>query len=53
MSNYMTTAKHPITGKVESVTMLDDYFGRHRYGVLFVSGEVYRESEIEFTDEEE
>lgn len=35
MSNYYGTAINPATGKPEDCEFLDDYFGRHKYGVRF------------------
>jgi hypothetical protein len=35
MSTYAKFTKHPITGRFEPATWLDDYYGRHRYGVVF------------------
>lgn len=41
MSSYMAVTKHPLTGKWEEAQWLDDYFGRHHYGVKFSDGTVY------------
>jgi hypothetical protein len=38
MSSYIKTTKHPITGKWRKAFWIDDYFGSHRYGVLFIKG---------------
>jgi len=35
MSTYMKETKNPITGKWEHAVWIDDYFGRHNYGVSF------------------
>jgi hypothetical protein len=35
MSSFNAPTKHPVTGKVEKATWIDDHFGRHRYGVSF------------------
>ena len=49
MSNYNTTAINPRTKLCETSTMLDDYFGKHKYGVRFGGEEeVYPEAMIEF-----
>lgn len=45
MSSYKAQARK-IDGEYkenewEEVEMLDDYFGRHRYGVVFPDGEIY------------
>ena len=37
MSNYSALTRHPVTGTAEVADWIDDYFGRHRYGVLFKS----------------
>jgi hypothetical protein len=37
--------KNPVTGEYEEAFWIDDYFGRHRYGVRFPSGVVYRETD--------
>ncbi len=37
MSNYIRKTKNPITGQFERAEWLDDYFGKHRYGVRFAS----------------
>ena len=41
MSSYIAKTKHPITGKWKNVFWIDDYFGRHHYGVIFVNGKLY------------
>lgn len=46
MSNYQTKAKHPETGVEHDVTMLDDYFGQHIYGVRFPDGSIFREDVV-------
>jgi hypothetical protein len=40
MSNYLQTTKNPLTGKWEVARWIDDYFGRHQYGVEFEGGTV-------------
>ena len=47
MSNYTQPTKHPETGEIEMADWLDDFFGPHRYGVLFPDGRVWREQDIE------
>lgn len=37
MSNYFQLTKHPVTGEIERAEWIDDYFGRHKYGVRFPS----------------
>lgn len=44
MSNYRALAIHPITGKAEQADFLDDYFGRHRYGIRFADGLAFPDS---------
>lgn len=46
MSNFQKLTRHPITGNVETANWLDDYFGKHVYGVRFEDGRVFNESEI-------
>lgn len=46
MSSYIQKAYNPKTNKVEDATYIDDYFGKHRYGVKFSDGDVYREEEV-------
>lgn len=41
MSSFAAPTRHPNTGKVETAMWLDDYFGRHRYGVRFSDGQVF------------
>lgn len=54
MSNYMSKAYHPDTGKLSECYMIDDYFGRHKHGVQFMpNGRVWRESEVKFPDVED
>lgn len=42
MSSYLSTTKHPTTGRWEIARWLDDYFGRHQYGVEFEDGTIVR-----------
>lgn len=49
MSNYSRETKHPITGEWQVADWLDDYFGKHQYGVRFHDGEVFKEEEIKET----
>jgi hypothetical protein len=55
MSNYIRRTKNPKTGKFEDAEWLDDYYGKHQYGVRFPDGQVYREDpgviQWEFGDE--
>lgn len=47
MTKFSLYTKHPVTGTVEPAIWILDLFGRHRYGVRFVDGSVFREDEIE------
>lgn len=47
MSNYQQLTKHPITGKWEFATWIDDHFGPHRYGIHFRDGKIFREEQIQ------
>lgn len=57
MSTFIRRTKNPVTGRFEDAVWMDDYFGRHRYGVRFGDGQVYREGdhkwEFEDTQREE
>lgn len=46
MSSYQAKAVNPKTGELEDAMFLDDYFGKHKYGVKFRDGGVYPEKEI-------
>ena len=35
MSNFVASAFHPKTGKLEQASWCDNHFGQHEYGVLF------------------
>jgi len=48
MSNYFTRAIRPYGTEFEDVIMIDDYFGKHRYGVEFPDGQIYKKEECEF-----
>lgn len=50
MSNYIKVTRNPATKVFETAYWMDDYFGRHRYGVRFDDGGVYMEET--FTDED-
>lgn len=56
MSNYKQLTKNPRTGEFEEAEWLDDYFGRHHYGVRFKDGTIYDTWKVElitFDDPEE
>jgi len=38
MSTFRKQTKHPVTGHWENALWADDYFGKHRYGVIFDDG---------------
>jgi hypothetical protein len=46
MSSYYAPAIHPVTKQVEDAVWIDDYFGRHRYGVEFSDGRVFPADEV-------
>ena len=55
-SDFTRLTKNPRTGEFEEAEWLDNYFGRHRFGVRFPSnGEVFdqRAHEWEFKNEEQ
>ncbi len=48
MSNYTRVAWHPKERVARAASWLDDYFGRHQYGVRFKGDEtVYRPEDVE------
>lgn len=47
MSSYNELTPHPETGIVENAAWLDDYFGRHRYGVKFSDGKVFTPDQVQ------
>ena len=52
MSHYFAKAINPRTGEVEGAFFIDDYFGRHQYGVKFADGTVHREEDVTVPDKE-
>ena len=46
MSTYKDLAFNPVTRAVEEATWIDDYFGKHQYGVQFGTGPVYRPDKV-------
>lgn len=42
MSNYYSSAVHPLTRKIEQALYMDNHFGRHIYGVKFEDGSIWR-----------
>lgn len=53
MSNYQAPAYHPRTGELQDAMFLDDYFGKHRYGVRFADGRVFHAEEVKVPRPEE
>lgn len=48
MSNFERAAYHPQEKRIRTAIFLDDYFGRHRYGVKFDGDDrVYNSQEVE------
>ena len=56
MSNFIKKTKHPETGKWEDAQWLDNYFGLHRYGVMFPAhqkvNKIYNPAEVELETKE-
>lgn len=52
MSSYNKLTKHPITGDWYDAEWLDDYFGRHKYGVRFYGQEVFKADDYEWETKE-
>lgn len=52
ISSYITFTKHPVTGRWAKALWIDDYFGRHHYGVRFpiVSSDIDLWNEINKRD---
>lgn len=50
MSSFQREAINPKTGEIELADFLDDYYGRHQYGVKFNDGCVYKEEEVKQID---
>lgn len=50
MSNFSRVAWHPIERVARAANYLDDYFGRHEYGVWFEGddrSQVFRPNDVE------
>lgn len=47
MSSYNQLTKHPTTGEWCDAVWLDDYFGKHHYGVRFPDGSIVDPREVE------
>ena len=52
VSNYTAFTRHPVTSEWELAEWLNDYFGRHNYGVRFADGSVIdpRATRLEVSD---
>ena len=57
MSCFTANIKHPETGEKVKANFIDDYFGKHKYGIVIVGSKdtdkVYREEEIERLEDDE
>jgi hypothetical protein len=49
MSNFFEKTIHPETGAEEEAEWLDDYYGRHQYGVRFPDGKIFWSGQISRT----
>lgn len=52
MSSFKRITKHPLTGDFEQSDWLDDYYGKHEYGVRFPDGDTFKESEYKWEFQE-
>lgn len=49
MSTYIARVMNPKTGKFTDALMIDDYFGRHAYGLQFAKeSKIYDVDNLEF-----
>ena len=53
MSTYNKQTKHPVTKEWEVATWADDYYGNHRYGVVFSNGDTFDPEKIKLETREE
>jgi len=53
MSTFSQQTKHPVTGEWHEATWMDDFYGRHRYGVRFPSGETFNPDKIQLETRED
>jgi len=55
MSTYSKQTKHPVTGEWHEATWIDDFYGRHNYGVQFPDGGTYNpeKTKLETRDDEQ
>jgi len=47
MSTFSQQTKHPVTGEWHEATWIDDFYGRHHYGVRFPNGETFNPDKIQ------
>jgi hypothetical protein len=47
MSNYFAKAKRKLDTEYEYVQMLDNYYGKHKYGVLFLDNSIVKEEDCD------
>jgi hypothetical protein len=50
MISYFSMAVNPANNTIEEAFFLEDYFGKHKYGVLFSDGKVYPEDQVKLDD---
>lgn len=46
MSCFFSEAKRKKEDKFETVEMIDDFYGKHEYGIRFANGDTYREEDV-------
>jgi len=51
MSDFIRDTYNPRNGNLEPAHWMDDYYGKHRYGVKFPDGSVYPEARVEVPEE--
>lgn len=53
MSTYSKQTKHPATDEWHEATWIDDFYGKHCYGVKFPNGEVFNPENIKLETRED
>lgn len=53
MSDFIRETIHPIKRVAERAEWLDDYYGKHQYGVRFPDGQVFHEDVVREAEEKE
>ena len=53
MSNYTSEARNPVSGEIEEVAMLDNYYGDRKWAVRFPNGEVLPKDKVEIIGTEQ